>query len=838
MSDREINLPEISNGDLSALLHSGEGTISPFSKEIYIGRQSIVGIRFQEGAVELVKNLKPGDRVSFLREPNNEYDEHAIMAVDGIGRKLGYIPRRENLVMSALLDRGKVFYGVIPDGVQEEYVRIREYPEQMMETEIGIPVTITVDLYMREFSISGDITTIPQHGSAALDKSIDNYPMSDGTRTVLRLNNILTLRELSRCSMTEVKRFKLINHNCMVEMQALLEEVKSSFRPSRKRKLFYGYPSKIQEIARQKKDYWEHHLLFESIIVYYEWLLDAREQRAMFCWNDSGLMSISDFQQFKDLIIGKVDEMQDILLEVDLLFKDRLIEAVGAPGEPGDAALIIKLSEDIANVFKKIMLWRHSFKYINVPDLYREAMEMAAGWAENILKEYDSLYQQCKNAVTQIEACLSGTLDSKDLEIRVAIRPTFDNEQVQKVIKRLGEKIRIESFNSQIKSKNQADTVDKLNRNNSIGESEMATIYDIKDNLETIYTILDKIENETEMPEELENTRLKDLFKMELLSYFMYLASSDGKITASEKDFMNTLFDVNMSVQEYVKFINDNNIYSVDFEERIPVTLRFAVAFDAKMQILTALIDKHLDAFTPKLIHFYLDAGKAFIGCDRDVDSQEVEDIKIYIGKLADSASSLLSDFVDSLKNSDKKENDSDIGYIGSKKRENSKSTSNISTSTYRKSTVYGESVYKVGTDIPAGKYKLFVDQGRAYYAICKDPNCDEIITNDNFYKQAYISIKNGQFLDLRRCTAVPLDEAAMFDGTVYTSGEYLVGEEIPAGEYRLQADSGTRGYYALVTLANDGSRKINSNGIITNAAYIQTRNGQILVLSRCTLRR
>ena len=511
MSDREINLPEISNGDLSALLHSGEGTISPFSKELYIGRQSIVGIRFQEGAVELAKNLKPGDRVSFLREPNNEYDEQAIMAVDGIGRKLGYIPRRENLVMSALLDRGKVFYGVIPDGVQEEYVRIREYPEQMMETEIGIPVTITVDLYMREFSISGDITTIPQHGSAALDKSIDNYPMSDGTRTVLRLNNILTLRELSRCSMTEVKRFKLINHNCMVEMQALLEEEKSSFRPSRKRKLFYGYPSKIQEIARQKKDYWEHHLLFESIIVYYEWLLDAREQRAMFCWNDSGLMSISNFQQFKDLIIGKVDEMQDILLEVDLLFKDRLIEAVGAPGEPGDAALIIKLSEDIANVFKKIMLWRHSFKYINVPDLYREAMEMAAGWAENILKEYDSLYQQCKNAVTQIEACLSGTLDSKDLEIRVAIRPTFDNEQVQKVIKRLGEKIRIESFNSQIKSKNQADTVDKLNRNNSIGESEMATIYDIKDNLETIYTVLDKIENETEMPEELENTRLKDL---------------------------------------------------------------------------------------------------------------------------------------------------------------------------------------------------------------------------------------------------------------------------------------------------------------------------------------
>ena len=165
MSDRKPNLPGISNSDLSALLHGSDEMPSPFSKEIYIGRQSIVGMRFQGGAMELINDLKPGDRISFLREPNNEYDAQAVMAVDAQGRKLGYIPRRENLVMSALMDHGKVFYGVIPNASQEGYMYIRKYPKQMLESGVEIPVTITVDLYMREVTVLDDMTKIPRHGS-------------------------------------------------------------------------------------------------------------------------------------------------------------------------------------------------------------------------------------------------------------------------------------------------------------------------------------------------------------------------------------------------------------------------------------------------------------------------------------------------------------------------------------------------------------------------------------------------------------------------------------------------------------------------------------------------
>lgn len=365
----------------------------------------------------------------------------------------------------------------------------------------------------------------------------------------------------------------------------------------------------------------------------------------------------------------------------------------------------------------------------------------------------------------------------------------------------------------------------------------MGVVRDVKGSLHALYRILDTVEENVEKPEELSEISLRDLFQMEMHSFFMYLAAADGRIMPSEREFMNELFDKNMSIQDYVRFVKDNDIYSTSFEERFPFSLRMTIAFDLKMQIVAAIQGDDVDLLSPKIISFYLESGKAFIACDGDVDPQEIEDLKTYVGNLTGSLSEMMG-----ISRNKNQEEDEEIGYIGGKKGDTDGNRRNESSSTLTTRTsgnnVYKESIYKVGVDIPAGKYKLFVDAGRGYYAVCSDPNCDDIVQNDNFYGQAYIDIHNGQYLDLTRCTAIPLEEAAMFDGTIYTSGEYLVGKEIPAGEYKLQADEGSRGYYALERFVGDGSREIDSNDNFSNAAYVQTTAGQILVLSRCSLRR
>ncbi|HMO74553.1 MAG TPA: HIRAN domain-containing protein [Sphingopyxis sp.] len=47
-----------------------------------------------------------GDAVQLLREPDNPFDADAIVAVDGAGRTLGYVPR-DNWLRRALVDEGR-----------------------------------------------------------------------------------------------------------------------------------------------------------------------------------------------------------------------------------------------------------------------------------------------------------------------------------------------------------------------------------------------------------------------------------------------------------------------------------------------------------------------------------------------------------------------------------------------------------------------------------------------------------------------------------------------------------------------------------------------------------
>lgn len=69
----------------------------------------------------------------------------------------------------------------------------------------------------------------------------------------------------------------------------------------------------------------------------------------------------------------------------------------------------------------------------------------------------------------------------------------------------------------------------------------------------------------------------------------------------------------------------------------------------------------------------------------------------------------------------------------------------------------FSDGMYRVGIDIPAGEYKLTAD-GNGYY--CIYPNSVppfDIIDNDLFDVSTYVTVKDGQYLSLSRCTAVPV---------------------------------------------------------------------------------
>ena len=63
----------------------------------------------------IIKELKSGEKLSLRREPKNRFDENAVRVDDEKGRKLGYVPEKDNYVFARLMDAGKMLIGRVTD---------------------------------------------------------------------------------------------------------------------------------------------------------------------------------------------------------------------------------------------------------------------------------------------------------------------------------------------------------------------------------------------------------------------------------------------------------------------------------------------------------------------------------------------------------------------------------------------------------------------------------------------------------------------------------------------------------------------------------------------------
>jgi hypothetical protein len=74
------------------------------SVQLLVQSSPLAGFRYGEGA-GLWPHLQQGDALGLVREADNPHDPNAVR-VEWRGRKLGYVPRRDNAAIAWGLDRG------------------------------------------------------------------------------------------------------------------------------------------------------------------------------------------------------------------------------------------------------------------------------------------------------------------------------------------------------------------------------------------------------------------------------------------------------------------------------------------------------------------------------------------------------------------------------------------------------------------------------------------------------------------------------------------------------------------------------------------------------------
>ena len=154
----------------------------------------------------------------------------------------------------------------------------------------------------------------------------------------------------------------------------------------------------------------------------------------------------------------------------------------------------------------------------------------------------------------------------------------------------------------------------------------------------------------------------------------------------------------------------------------------------------------------------------------------------------------------------------------------------------------YDGGMYKVGTDLPSGEYLIETDI-MGYMQVTSDStgNIDSIVTNDNYTNRIYITVSDGQYLTFDG-KATPTAEAPAYqaENGYYPEGQYLVGKDIPAGEYKISVMDGNVAGYGYIEVATDSLGTIDS--IVTNSnndsdTYQSVTDGQYLKLNGCEIK-
>ena len=115
-----IQKPDSDITDIVGFLQNG-GKLKPFLKDIFLIKTYVAGLDYIDYIDDIFPIIKVRDKLDLLREASNEYDKHAIL-VKYNGQKIGYVPRKDNYVLSKLMDGGKELYGVVASfGVDEVY---------------------------------------------------------------------------------------------------------------------------------------------------------------------------------------------------------------------------------------------------------------------------------------------------------------------------------------------------------------------------------------------------------------------------------------------------------------------------------------------------------------------------------------------------------------------------------------------------------------------------------------------------------------------------------------------------------------------------------------------
>ncbi len=116
------------------------------------------------------------------------------------------------------------------------------------------------------------------------------------------------------------------------------------------------------------------------------------------------IIKITKLQDLLDYLSAKIDGLQRIIDNMNILFKSAIPEAFGAPGEPGDEEKIIYVGERLGAVYESLVKWGLEFKILSIDEKWSGIVNTIAKMWELPITDLDDYMIKYKNGMKKLKS--------------------------------------------------------------------------------------------------------------------------------------------------------------------------------------------------------------------------------------------------------------------------------------------------------------------------------------------------------------------------------------------------------------------------------------------------
>lgn len=248
--------------------------------------------------------------------------------------------------------------------------------------------------------------------------ALNDLPFDIRSRRILQYN-------LDEVSEKKAEKDKLIEVFKSVITKIDLDEIHRQFKINKR---FVSEPEYIRNIALNKGKYWEFELLgklLENRFSNIEPELDKIKKGYVF-----GKKQKINPKEFLDLIKESCERIRVVIGKMTNALNYDMQEALGEPGEPGDAIKIKNLADVLYEIFNELVEVEKDLHKVNIPDKMMELKAAMDGWAKELIDQVYVLPEEFRKIY-------SGYYKAGDtVNVDIAFKPPKSTEQIMNTLEK------------------------------------------------------------------------------------------------------------------------------------------------------------------------------------------------------------------------------------------------------------------------------------------------------------------------------------------------------------------------------------------------------------------